>query len=54
VELSKVISQRELQQILLNTILRVQESENIRVIELIEEIKQEILSEKDKNEIYKL
>lgn len=43
----KLLSQQEFQQLLLKTFSRVQESEKISVIELVNEIKQQIISVKD-------
>lgn len=37
------LDQHQLQQILVNTYLRVQETENIKIIDLIEEIKHQFL-----------
>lgn len=45
---SKLLTQQKLQQILFKTITRSQENEKISVIELIEEIKQQIISEKSR------
>jgi predicted DNA-binding protein (UPF0251 family) len=45
-KISEVLSQQKLQVILVNIILRVEESENIRVKDLIEEIKWYVSSEK--------
>jgi hypothetical protein len=45
----KLLTQQELQQILVKTFSRVQESEKISVIELVEEIKQQIILEKSKS-----
>ncbi|MFJ5759882.1 hypothetical protein ACIQAA_12235 [Neobacillus sp. NPDC093182] len=46
---TKLLTQQELQQILVKTFYRVQESEKISVIELVEEIKQQIIFEKSKS-----
>jgi hypothetical protein len=43
-EESKLLTQQNFQQILFKTISRAQENEKIRVTELIEEIKQQIIS----------
>jgi hypothetical protein len=43
-EESKLLTQQNFQQILFKTISRGQENEKIRVTELIEEIKQQIIS----------
>ncbi|SDM77995.1 hypothetical protein [Bacillus sp. OK048] len=40
---NKLLTQQELQQILVKTFSRVQESEKISVIELVEEIKKQII-----------
>lgn len=45
-ERAGLLTQQEFQQILVKTFYRVQESEKINVIELLEEIKQQIISEK--------
>jgi predicted DNA-binding ribbon-helix-helix protein len=41
-----LLTQQKLEQILVKTFYKVQESEKINVIDLIEEIKQQIISEK--------
>jgi hypothetical protein len=45
--MTSLITQQKFERILLSTIFKVQESENINIIELIEEIKQQIISEKE-------
>ena len=45
-EESKFLTQQKFQQILFDAITCVQKNENIRVAEIIEEIKQQIISEK--------
>lgn len=45
---SKLLTQQKFQQILIQTIASAQDNEKIRVIELIEVIKQQIISEKSK------
>ncbi|MBO0958852.1 hypothetical protein J1P26_03835 [Neobacillus sp. MM2021_6] len=47
---TKLLTQQRLEQILIKTISRGQDNEKIRVIELIEEIKQLIITEKSKME----
>ncbi|WP_180230046.1 hypothetical protein [Bacillus sp. AFS073361] len=44
---SKLLTQQKFQQLLFNTITMAQENEKIRVKEIIEEIKQQIISEKN-------
>jgi len=44
---SRLLTENQFQQILLKTYFRIQESEKIRVIELVEEIKQQIISEQN-------
>jgi hypothetical protein len=46
---TKLLTQQELQEILVKTFSRVQESEKISVKELVEEIKQQIITEKNKS-----
>jgi hypothetical protein len=45
--MSSLLTQQKFEQILENTFFKVQESEKINIIELIEEIKQQIISEKE-------
>jgi hypothetical protein len=45
--LTCVLTQQKFEQILVTTFIKVQESEKINIIELIEDIKQQIISEKD-------
>lgn len=44
---TRLLTQWEFQQILLSTITKVQDNEKIRVTELIEEIKQQIILKKN-------
>ncbi|MDQ0975368.1 hypothetical protein QFZ31_005246 [Neobacillus niacini] len=45
--MTSLLTQQKLEQILVKTFFKVQESEKINIIELIEEIKQQIISEKE-------
>jgi hypothetical protein len=45
--MTSLLTQQKLEQILVKTFVKVQESEKINIIEIIEEIKQQIVSEKE-------
>lgn len=45
--MTSLLTQQKFEQILVNTFFKVQESEKVNIIELIEEIKQQIISEKE-------
>jgi peroxiredoxin len=45
--MASLLTQQKFKQILAKTFFKVQESEKINIIELIEEIKQQIISEKE-------
>jgi hypothetical protein len=45
--MTSLLTQQKLEQILVTTFFKVQESEKINIIDLIEEIKQQIISEKE-------
>lgn len=45
--MTNLLTQQKFEQILVKTFFKVQESEKINIIELIEEIKQQIISEKE-------
>lgn len=44
---SRLLTEQQFQQILFKTYIKIQESETIRVIELVEEIKQQIIKEQN-------